>query len=134
MSLVPIRVLLVDDSRPQREGFRLLLGTQPEFEVVGQAGDGAQALAVLRKTQADVALMDVQMPRVNGIAATERILSDPQVREVGAPPRVVLLVSVYLEDHVPAAAIAGAYAVLYKDVTPEQLFETIREAAAYRGD
>ena len=130
----PIRVVLVDDSRQQREGQRLLIGSQSEFAVIAQAGDGAQALAVLRRESADVVLMDIQMPRVNGLAATERILADPQVRETGRPPRIVLLASVDLEDHVPAAAVAGAYAVLYKDVEPERLFETIREAAAYRGD
>jgi DNA-binding NarL/FixJ family response regulator len=130
----PIRVVLVDDSRQQREGQRLLIGSQSEFVVVGQAGDGAQALAVLRRESADVVLMDIQMPRVNGLAATERILGDAQVREAGRPPRIVLLASVDLEDHVPAAAVAGAYAVLYKDVDPERLFETIREAAAYRGE
>ena len=130
----PVRVVLVDDSRLQREGQRLLIGSQSEFVVIAQAGDGAQALAVLRKESADVVLMDIQMPRVNGLAATERILSDAQVRETGRPPRIVLLASVDLEDHVPAAAVAGAYAVLYKDVDPERLFETIREAAAYRGE
>ena len=130
----PIRVVLVDDSRMQREGQRLLIGSQSEFTVVAQAGDGAQALAVLRRESADVVLMDIQMPRVNGLAATERILADARVRENGRPPRIVLLASVDLEDHVPAAAVAGAYAVLYKDVEPERLFETIREAAAYRGD
>ena len=129
-----IRVVLVDDSRQQREGYRLLIGSQDEFVVVAQAGDGAQALAVLRRESADVVLMDIQMPRVNGLAATSRILGDPQVRETGRPPRIVLLASVDLEDHVPAAAVAGAYAVLYKDVEPERLFETIREAAAYRGE
>ena len=130
----PIRVVLVDDSRQQREGYRLLIGSQSEFSVIAQAGDGAQALAVLRRESADVVLMDIQMPRVNGLAATERILGDAQVRETGRPPRIVLLASVDLEDHVPAAAVAGAYAVLYKDVDPERLFETIREAAAYRGE
>jgi DNA-binding NarL/FixJ family response regulator len=130
----PIRVVLVDDSRQQREGQRLLIGSQDEFVVIAQAGDGAQALAVLRRESADVVLMDIQMPRVNGLAATERILGDAQVRETGRPPRIVLLASVDLEDHVPAAAVAGAYAVLYKDVDPERLFETIREAAAYRGE
>ena len=112
----------------------MLIGSQDEFVVIAQAGDGAQALAVLRRESADVVLMDIQMPRVNGLAATERILGDAQVRETGRPPRIVLLASVDLEDHVPAAAVAGAYAVLYKDVDPERLFETIREAAAYRGE
>jgi DNA-binding NarL/FixJ family response regulator len=126
-----IRVLLADDSRLQREGWRLVLGTQPDIEVVGEAGDGAQALGLLRRTGADVVLMDIQMPRVNGLTATARILGDEQVREFGAP-RIILLATVDLEDHVPAAAMAGAYAVLWKDAEPEALLDTIREAASAR--
>jgi DNA-binding NarL/FixJ family response regulator len=123
-----IRVLLVDDSRPQREGWRLVLGTQPDVEVVGEAGDGAQALGILRRTPAHVVLMDIQMPRVNGITATERILGDESVRAIGAP-RILLLATVDLEQHVPAAAMAGAYAVLWKDSEPEAMLAAIREAA-----
>jgi DNA-binding NarL/FixJ family response regulator len=124
-----IRVVLVDDSRLQREGWRLVLGAQPDVEVVGEAGDGAQALGLLRRTPADVVLMDIQMPRVNGITATGRILADEAVRELGAP-RILLLATVDLDDHLPAAAMAGAYAVLWKDAEPEALLDTIREAAA----
>jgi DNA-binding NarL/FixJ family response regulator len=123
-----IRVLLVDDSRPQREGWRLVLGTQPDVEVVGEAGDGAQALGILRRTPAHVVLVDIQMPRVNGITATERILGDEGVRAIGAP-RILLLATVDLEQHVPAAAMAGAYAVLWKDSEPEAMLAAIREAA-----
>ena len=123
------RVVLVDDSRLQREGWRLVLGAQPDVEVVGEAGDGAQALGLLRRTAADVVLMDIQMPRVNGITATGRILADETVRELGAP-RILLLATVDLDDHLPAAAMAGAYAVLWKDAEPEALLDTIREAAA----
>ncbi len=126
-----IRVLLADDSHLQREGWRLVLGSQPDVEVVGEAGDGAQALGLLRRTTADVVLMDIQMPRVNGLTATERILGDAQVREQGMP-RIILLATVDLEDHVPATAMAGAYAVLWKDSEPEALLDTIREAAAAR--
>lgn len=125
----PVRLLLVDDSPWQREGWALLLGSQPDLEVVGQAGDGAQALAVLRKERVDVVLMDIQMPRVNGIVATERILGDEAVRATGLVPRIILVTGVDLDDYVPAAAEAGAYAVLYKDAEPEALFEVIREAA-----
>ncbi len=131
---VPLRVAIVDDSQSQREGWALLLGSQPDFEVAGQAGDGAQALALARREPLDVVLMDIQMPRVNGLVAAERIRADPRVRELGRVPRIVLVTAVDLDDHVPAAAVAGAYAVLYKDVDPEGLFETLREAAAYRGD
>ena len=134
MSGSPIRVLLVDDSADQRAGYKLLLGSQPDLEVIGQAGDGAQALGILRREQVDVVLMDVQMPRVNGLVAAERIRSDPQVSAIGPVPRIVLLATVDLEDHVPAAAISGAYAILYKDVDPEALFGVIRDAAAYHGE
>jgi DNA-binding NarL/FixJ family response regulator len=124
----PLRVLLVDDSEWQREGWALLLGSQPDLEVVGQAGDGAQALALVRDHEVDVVLMDIQMPRVNGLVAAERILADPQVRERGPVPRIILVANVDLDEHVAAAAIAGAYAVLYKDTEPEALFEVIRGA------
>ncbi len=129
-----LRIAIVDDSRSQREGWAMLLGSQADFEVVGQAGDGAQALALARREPLDVVLMDIQMPRVNGLVAAERILGDARVAELGRPPQIVLVTAVDLDDHVPAAAVAGAYAVLYKDVEPEGLFETLREAAAYRGE
>lgn len=130
----PLRIAIVDDSTSQRDGWVLLLGSQPDFTVVGQAGDGAQALALVRREPVDVLIMDIQMPRVNGLVAAERIRSDAQVRELGKVPQIVLVTAVDLDDHVPAAALAGAYAVLYKDVDPEALFETLREAAAYRGE
>ena len=130
----PVRVAIVDDSRSQREGWAMLLGSQPGFAVVGQAGDGAQALALARRERLDVVLMDIQMPRVNGLVAAERIRGDEQVRALGRAPQIVLVTAVDLDDHVPAAALAGAYAVLYKDVDPEALFETLHEAAAYRGE
>ena len=128
----PVRMLLVDDSARQREGWALLFGSQPDFVIVGQAGDGAQALARVRKERVDVVLMDIQMPRVNGIVATERIIGDAAVLGNGPAPRIILVTGVDLDAHVAAAAQAGAYAVLYKDAEPEALFEVIREAA-YRG-
>lgn len=128
----PVRILLVDDSPWQREGWAVLLGSQPDLHVAGQAGDGRLALQFLRREAVDVVLMDIQMPRVNGLAATERILTDERVREQGLPPRVVLVTSIDLDEHVPAAAQAGAYAVLYKDADPEALFEVLREAAVAR--
>jgi len=128
-----IRVLLADDSHLQREGWRLVLGSQPDVEVVGEAGDGSAALSMARALRADVVLMDIQMPRVNGLTATERILGDETIRAAGAP-RILLLATVDLEQHVPAAAMAGAYAVLWKDSEPEALLDTIREAASARGE
>jgi DNA-binding NarL/FixJ family response regulator len=129
----PVRVAIVDDSKSQRDGWALLLGSQPDLLVVGQAGDGAQALALARREPIDVLLMDIQMPRVNGLVAAGRITADARVGEFGPPPRIVLVTAIDLDAYVPGAAMAGAYAVLYKDVDPEGLFETIREAAAYRG-
>ena len=125
-----MRLVLVDDSLWQREGWVLLFGSQPDLHVVGQAGDGAQALALLRLEPADVVLMDIQMPRVNGLVATQRILADEKVREAGRPPRIILVANVDLDDHVAESAQAGAYAVLYKDAEPETLFDVIRQAAA----
>lgn len=122
------RILLVDDSPWQREGWAVLLGSQPDLVVAGQAGDGAQALAFLRDESVQVVLMDVQMPRMNGFVASSRILVDPQVRLAGAVPRVVLVTSVDLDEQVASAAEAGAYALLYKDAEPEALFEVIRQA------
>lgn len=134
MSGEPIRVLLVDDSADQRTGYKLLLSSQPDLVVVGQAGDGAQALGMLRRERVDVVLMDVQMPRVNGLVAAARIREDAQVRALGQLPRLVLLATVDLDDHIAAAAVSGAYAILHKDVDPEALFGVIRDAAAYRGE
>ena len=132
MALQPISVIIVDDQPLQREGFRLVLDSQKDITVVGEAGDGSQALALVRRTPADVVLMDVRMPRVNGFTATERILKDAQVADLGRPPRVVLVTALDLDDHIPTAARVGAYAVLYKDVPPEALLEAVRGAAKQR--
>ena len=127
-----INVVIVDDTPRQRDGFRMVLESQKDMTVVGEAGDGAQALALVRRIPADVVLMDVRMPRVNGFTATERILADEQVRGLGRPPRVVLVTALDLDDHIPTAAKVGAYAVLYKDVPAEALLEAIRAAAKQR--
>ena len=132
MPAQPIAVLIVDDQPLQREGFRFVLESQRDITVIGEAGDGAQALAFVRRNKADVVLMDIRMPRVNGFTATERITSDPQVRALGVPPRIVLVTALDLDDHIPTAARAGAYAMLYKDVPPEALLEAIRGAAKHR--
>lgn len=129
-----IAIGLVDDSRPQREGFELVLRSQPDFEVVARAGDGAGALAIARRGPIDVLLMAIRMPRVNGIEAAGRIHDDEQVRAHGTPPRIILLAETDLDEHVPAAAAAGVFAVVYKDIEPESLFETIRGAAAAHVD
>lgn len=127
--MAAISVIIVDDTPRQRDGYRMLLASQKDMTVVGEAGDGAQALALARRIPADVVLMDVRMPRVNGFSATERILSDAKVQALGRPPRVVLVTALDLDDHIPTAAKVGAYAVLYKDVPAEALLEAVRGAA-----
>ena len=128
-----IRVIIADDQPLQREGFRLVIGSQPDIEIVGEAGDGAQTLAQVRRTLTDVVLMDIRMPRVNGLVAAQRITADAQVRSLGPAPRIVLVTALDLDEHVRAADAAGAFTLLYKDVPPELLLEAIRGAAASSG-
>lgn len=126
----PVRVLIADDSPLQRAGWRMVLESQPDLTVIGEAGDGARALAIVRREPTDVVLMDLHMPRVNGLAASERITSDAAVREIGAVPRIVLATAFDLDDHVAGAARAGVFAVVYKDVDPESLLEIVRAAGS----
>jgi DNA-binding NarL/FixJ family response regulator len=128
-----LAVLLVDDSSQQRLGWRMILESQDDIEVVAQAPDGARALALARRRPLDVIVMDVRMPRVGGLTATERIRADEQVREQGGPPGIVLMTALDVEDFVVASAEAGADALLYKDVEPEHLLASVRAAAACRG-
>lgn len=107
----------------------MVIDSQPDLRVVGEAGDGARALAMVRRELTDVVLMDLQMPRVNGLAASERITSDTLVRDLGPAPRIVLATALDLDDHVAAAASAGVFAVVYKDIEPESLLEIVRAAA-----
>lgn len=130
----PIRVALVDESRRQREGWALLLGSQPDLVVAGQASDDTRALALLRRTPVDVVLAAIRLPRAGGLDLAARIRDDARVRAQGRPPRIILFASLDLDDHVPAAAAAGAYALLYKDIEPEALLGAIRDAAAADGE
>jgi DNA-binding NarL/FixJ family response regulator len=129
----PISVLIVDDQPLQRAGFRMILESQPDISVVGEVGDGAQALAQVRRTKTDVVLMDIRMPRVNGLVATERITTDDTVLSLGRAPRVILLTALELDTQVEHAARVGAFALLYKDVSPEGLLDAVRGAAAGSG-
>ena len=125
-----ITVLIADDQPLQRAGFRMVLDSQPDIEVVGEAGDGAQVLMRVRLTRTDVVLMDVRMPRVNGLVASERIAGDERVLALGPAPRIILVTALELDDHVPSAADAGVYAMVYKDIEPERLLSIVRAAAA----
>ena len=122
----PVRVFLVDDQEMVRAGFRMLVESQDDMDVVGDAGDGAEALTKLQVTRADVVLMDVRMPRMDGVEATRRLLATPD------PPRVVVLTTFDLDEYAFAAIRAGASAFLLKDATPPDLLGAIR--AVHRGD
>lgn len=125
-----IRVLLVDDQALFREGLRILLSQQADIEVVGEAGDGREALAQSAALRPDVILMDVRMPRLDGVAATRAL------REAGvgghAAPRVIMLTTFDDDEQVFDGLRAGALGYLLKDVSSERLFEAIR--AAHRGE
>lgn len=121
-----IRVLLVDDQQMVRAGFRMLVDSQPDLEVVGEAGDGAEALELLAVTAADVVLMDVRMPRMDGVEATRNLASRPDA------PRVIVLTTFDLDEYAFAAIKAGAAAFLLKDAAPPVLLDAIR--AVHAGD
>jgi DNA-binding NarL/FixJ family response regulator len=119
-----IRVLLADDQRLVRSGFRMILRDDPELEVIGEAGDGEEAVALAGELRPDVVLMDVRMPKLDGIEATQRILETPEPR-----PRVIVLTTFDLDEYVYAALRAGASGFLLKDAPEEQLGAAIRIAA-----
>jgi DNA-binding NarL/FixJ family response regulator len=119
-----IRVVLVDDQQMVRAGFRMVIESQPDLTVVGEAGDGAAAVEVVRTTPADVVLMDVRMPGTDGIAATR------QVTELPDAPRVVVLTTFDLDEYVVAAIGAGASGFLLKDAPPEEMLGAIRTVHA----
>ena len=124
-----VRVMLVDDQALLRTGFRMVLEAQPDMEVVAEAGDGAEALEVLDGTEADVVLMDVRMPRMDGVEATGRICGGP---DASGAPKVLILTTFDLDEYAFAALRAGAVGFLLKDVPPDELVAAIR--AVHSGD
>ncbi|MER7621792.1 response regulator transcription factor [Streptomyces sp. NPDC126503] len=123
-----IRVVLADDQNLVRAGFRSILSGEEDIEVVGEAGDGEQAVALARELRPDVVLMDIRMPVLDGLAATGRITSDGDLAEV----RVVVLTTFDADDHVYGALRAGASGFLVKDTEPMELLHAVRVVA--RGD
>lgn len=117
------RVLLVDDEELVRTGLRMILDAEPDLTVVGDAADGVEALARLRELAPDVVLMDIRMPRMDGLEATRRIVSQSDAR-------VVVLTTFDLDEHVYAALGGGASGFLLKDAPATQLVHAIRVAAA----
>ncbi|AWS43697.1 response regulator transcription factor [Streptosporangium sp. 'caverna'] len=123
-----IRVLLVDDQPLLRSGFRALLDLEDDIEVVAEAGDGEEGLALAKEHLPDVALIDIQMPVVDGIEATRRIAADPALAGV----HVVILTNYGFDEHVFDALRAGAAGFLVKDIVPDDFLHAVRVAA--RGD
>ncbi|QES10445.1 DNA-binding response regulator [Streptomyces venezuelae] len=117
-----IRVLLADDQSLVRAGFRALLDAQPDIEVAGEAADGEEALEQVRALRPDVVLMDIRMPRLDGLEATRRITDDPGLTDV----RVVMLTTFELDEYVFEAIRAGASGFLVKDTEPEELLRAVR--------
>ena len=120
-----IRVLIVDDQPLLRAGFRMVLESEPDLEVVGEAGDGEEGVAHARRLRPDVVLMDIRMPRLDGVEATRR-LAGPGA---GEPIKVLILTTFDLDEYVVEAIRAGASGFLLKDVPPEDLIEAIRVIA-----
>jgi DNA-binding NarL/FixJ family response regulator len=119
-----IRILLADDQDLVREGLRMLLDAEPDFEVAGEAANGNQALAQARRLDLDVLLMDVRMPELDGIEATRRLVQS------GSRARVLVLTTFDLDEYVYRALRAGASGFLLKDASREQLTAAVRTVAA----
>jgi DNA-binding NarL/FixJ family response regulator len=125
MTAAPVRIVIADDHEVVRGGFASLLDTQPDFTVVGTAGDGAEAVRICSELRPDVVLMDVRMPETDGIEATRQLTGSG-----GGSPRILILTTFDLDQYVYEALRAGASGFLLKDVTAERLFDAVRVIAA----
>jgi DNA-binding NarL/FixJ family response regulator len=119
----PVRVVIADDQQLLRAGFRVILESEDDIEVVGEAADGLEVLDVVAKARPDVVLMDIRMPLLDGLAATERLMATAQ------PPRVVVLTTFDQNEYVVRALRAGAYGFLLKDAPASRLVTAVRAAA-----
>ncbi|WP_405873596.1 MULTISPECIES: response regulator [unclassified Streptomyces] len=123
--MTTIRVLLADDQALLRSAFRVLVDSEPDMEVVGEASDGAEAVRLAKEERADVVLMDIRMPGTDGLAATRMISADPTLAHV----RVVILTTFEVDDYVVQSLRAGASGFLGKGSEPDELLSAIRVAA-----
>jgi len=119
----PIRVALVDDDPIVRSALALMLGGQPDMEVVGEAGDGRQALALVAEHRPHIVLMDIRMPVMNGLEATEAMVT------LDEPPSVIVLTTFHADDYVVSAIAAGADGFLLKDTQPAHIVSAVRRVA-----
>jgi DNA-binding NarL/FixJ family response regulator len=126
MTAAPVRIVVADDQEVVRAGFAALLGTQPDFTVVGCADDGESAVTMCRDERPDLVIMDVRMPRKSGIQATREILAAAG----GTPPKIIMLTTFDLDEYVYEALDAGASGFLLKDMSAERLFDAVRVVAA----
>ncbi|MEU8084377.1 response regulator transcription factor [Micromonospora sp. NPDC049101] len=123
MTTTAIRVLIADDQALVRAGFAMIIGSRADLEVVGEAGDGLEAVALAGRLRPDVILMDVRMPRLDGIEATRRLVA------AGQPARIIMLTTFDLDEPVFAALRAGASGFLLKDIRPDELATAVRVVA-----
>ena len=119
-----VKVLLIDDDALVRAGLRLILSAADDIDVVGEAADGADAVAAVRQYRPDVVLMDIRMPRMDGIAATTAL------RRLDPSPQVIVLTTFQADQHVLAALRAGASGFLIKDTPPDEIINAVRLVAA----
>ncbi|MDF6021576.1 response regulator transcription factor [Streptomyces sp. JH34] len=124
--MTPIKVLLADDQALLRSAFRVLVDSESDMQVVGEAADGAEAVTLARSTRADVVLMDIRMPGTDGLTATRMISADPDLAGV----RIVMLTTFEVDEYVVQSLRAGASGFLGKGAEPDELLNAIRVAAA----
>ncbi|WP_341476762.1 response regulator transcription factor [Nocardioides currus] len=118
-----MRVAIVDDDALVRAGLRLMLAEHDDIEVVGEASDGREGVALVRAERPHVVLMDIRMPRLDGLQATRELMSQP------GPPRVIVLTTFDADEHVVDALGAGADGFLLKDTPPAEIVEAVRRVA-----
>lgn len=126
MSPSPIRVAIVDDQQLLRAGFKMVIDSQPDLTVVAEAGDGVQALDILKNAEVDVVLMDIRMPNLDGLVATNELTTFWEQNRPDEQPKIIILTTFDLDEYALEAIRAGASGFLLKDAPPEEMLSAIR--------